>query len=162
MSSLGHYNDSLLTTAGAQQFYHSSNNNNIAKFKIHESSLFHFQQWKKFIDHCCIVVDDDDLEVCHLLIDNINNFAGYDTSIHSFQTELGLTGFIDTAISIILVAINKQGKRNATTATSGRSRPDFSIHILTGEDKIESNYSKGVSGKDPVLDLVEKTPWNEW
>lgn len=58
--------------------------------------------------------------------------------------------------------------RNKTSSTSGAKKPDYfvahsaGIPVIQGEDKLISNYTKGTSGKDPVLENMDKTPWSIW
>ena len=54
-------------------------------------------------------------------------------------------------------------ERNISIATSGASRPDYALGIcFIGEDKTDQNYRRGVLGHDPVVDVLDVTPFKDW
>jgi len=88
---------------------------------------------------------------------------------YEFGSEMECVPYVNAALLPLQLLLQTKSGRNTKTCTTGSKLPDFKltvgpmgIPILLGEDKAISNYQPGVSKKDPVLDLVNKAPWDTW
>lgn len=128
------------------------------QFEIGQHDL-NMHYWDDFKTQCCVIGHDP----CISLVQAVEVFAQLAVDDVTDRAEMTVNSIIDNLLNVLSMALSLHRERNTSTSTSGSCRPDYSLgEIMKGEDKTLMNYQEGVVGHDPVLDLIDKTPFAEW
>lgn len=123
------------------------------------------KEWKyQFMQGCRNVSVENS---CISLITAIN--GAYNTNLRqSNESEMQLITIIDACLHMFNVIMRTHNKRAIAVTTSGRCMPDYSAEykqkypLIVGEDKLQRNFRSGVYGHDPLVELIDKSPIQEW
>ena len=106
---------------------------------------------------------------CNSFLSAFQTFAIQPVHANEFVGEMEVVPLVNAAFLAVQVLLQTKIARNCKTVTTGNKLPDFKmtvgnskIPILLGEDKASRLYQRGVRAKDPVLDLEDKAPWENW
>ena len=131
------------------------------KMKCFNGSL-NYEHWEVFKNSCCDVGQAE----CEALVAAFESFALTMLGTVS-DSEMCVASVMDAAFGPFVMYCGRNRNRNTSTHTSGTKKPDYSLRkgkspIFNGEEKLSSNYRKGVYGHDPEKECVDKTPWERW
>lgn len=120
--------------------------------------------WEEVVTRASTVVDDGGCEGMEKVLTLL---TFYSLVASSLTSEAAMNGTIENNIFIVLLLYGSKFYRNVHSKSSGAKCPDYFVApngppMFVGEDKLYSNYKKGVYGLDPVLENEEKTPWKSW
>ena len=119
------------------------------------------EDWEEFFDLACISKVDVN-QKCSSLIDRIYNFAATDDEVVA-NSEQSMIPLVNSALQLLPLFLNMKADRNVQGSTTGTKKPDNEISdLFREEDKLRSNYLRGVYDHDPVQENVDKTPWSRW
>ena len=125
-------------------------------------SLKDIENWEGFVEKNCVVGADE----CSSIVRMLEVFALTPAGTVN-DSEMCMASIMDSTFNLFVLYCGKNRNRNTTTTTSGLKKPDYSLRkakspIFVGEEKLYSNYQKGIYGHDPEKECVDKTPWNRW
>lgn len=156
-------NDTFPTVANVTQFVNQQTSK--AAFPLPANhDCFHDEWIRLFKPH---IVNVSVGETCATIMKAVNHAANVNI-YQSDEAEMQLITSIDACLYIFNIILRRNHKRNISTTTSGLSRPDYSNEcqgkypLIVGEDKLDGNYTVGIMGKDPKMELISKSPLEGW
>lgn len=97
------------------------------------------------------------------------NFAYNVNPIQNNLPDMQMMSVINACLYLFNVVLERNPHRKwREFSTSGQCKPSYvmeyagNIPLVIGEEKLWRNYTTGVHGKDPHVDLLDKIPLTRW
>ena len=143
--------------------YFSSCDMEKLRFSVNEMAFP--QLWNDTIQS---VMSKNNSNVCEILSRIFSQIAVNDALVTD-DSERTMISIIDLCMNVFISLTGTVRDRNVSNSNSALAykKPDyaliqFGVPIIVGEEKLFSNYKKGICNHDPEVELVEKMPWKNW